>query len=85
MSYDTTANRNRRSAREWAKTPDQKTLLEDVERGAFLRKLDAAPFEVTAFEAEFIESFFANTSLNWWTLRRRETCDKMRKAYTGRL
>lgn len=85
MSYDTSRDRNRRDGKNWQSTEIQQELLDDVERGSFLRDLDRAPFEVTNFEADFVNSFLTNTHLNWWTERRRETCDKMRKQYQGRL
>jgi hypothetical protein len=84
MSYDTIKSRNRRAGKNWGvQSPSQGELLEDVARGNFLRQLDRADIEVTDFEADFIESFLSNKSLNWWTPGRRATCDKMRHTYGG--
>lgn len=57
--------------------------LEDKERFAFLKKLDAAPFEVTDWEAQFIESFLVDKRP--FTPRQREVVDDLRKQYGGRL
>jgi hypothetical protein len=84
MSYDTLKSRNRRAGKDWA-AHDQELLMEDIERGNFLRKLDFADIEITDFEARFIENFLSNKSLNWWTPGRRTTCDQMRQSYKGRL
>jgi len=62
-------------------------LAEDNERGQFLQHLDAAPVEVTEFEAKFIESYFqavlVQNQRGWWTENRRRVCDKMRQTYSG--
>ena len=76
MSYDKSIDRNRTTARRL----DQ---VEDRARESFLRLLARAEFEVTDFEAKFLNSFLAGP---WfWTESRRATCDKMRKTYGGRL
>jgi len=55
----------------------------DQERFAFLQKLDAADFDVTEWEAQFIEGFIdAPRPL---TPRQREKVDQMRTNYGGRL
>ena len=82
MSYDPSIIRNRQSARDWE-------LAEDVKRVTFLRALDRSTLGITDFEREFMNNYFedhyADWSLNWWTPRRREVCDEMRKKYGGAL
>ena len=56
---------------------------EDAGRMQFLRRLDEAPFEVTEWEAQFIESFLK--APRNFTPRQREAVDKMREHYQGRL
>jgi len=56
---------------------------EDTERLDFLKRLDAAPFEVTDWEAQFIESFL--TAPRTLTNRQREAVDELRQKYEGRL
>ena len=52
---------------------------EDLERIEFLRHLDAAPVEVTDWEAQFIESFL--TAERPLTAKQREAVDEMRSRY----
>jgi hypothetical protein len=67
--------------------------LEDLARCRFLQRLDAAPFEVTEWEAQFIEDVLARAlppkGAGFHTLvftpRQREKVDEMRKEYEGRL
>lgn len=77
--YDTIKSGNARRAREWSDVE-----MEDIARGDFLRALDKAGIQLTYFESDFLHDFFC-ARLNWWTPRRRATCDEMRKQYGGRL
>ena len=56
---------------------------EDAERRDFLKRLDAAPFEVTDWEAQFIDDHL--TSPRPFTPAQRSAIDKMRDSYEGRL
>jgi len=56
---------------------------QDERRMDFLRRLDAAPFEVTDWEAQFIESFL--TAPRPMTDKQRDCIDHMRHVYEGRL
>jgi len=56
---------------------------EDQERLAFLRRLDAAPFEVTDWEAQFIGNFLE--SPRPLTSGQRTAVDGMRESYEGRI
>lgn len=56
---------------------------EDRERVEFLRRLDGAPFEVSDWEANFIESFLR--SVRPMTGAQRAAVDAMRDQYEGRL
>jgi hypothetical protein len=86
MSYDSIKDHNRRAAKDWRTTPvDLSELLDDVERGAFLRMLGRSKIELSRFESGFLDSFFTDYQLNWWTPGRREVCDCLRKTYGGRL
>lgn len=70
------------------KPPGVKTLLNftpDREREEFLRALDAAPFDVTEWEAKFIADFLAAPSRWIWTAPRREKVDQMRQEYGHRI
>ena len=61
-------------------------INEDRARGEFLRRLDAAPFEVTDWEAQFIEGFLTYDVLpSWRTPARRAAADELRKKYGGRI
>jgi hypothetical protein len=55
--------------------------MDDNKRLAFLKRLDAAPVEVTDWEAQFIKSFI--DAPRQFTDRQRECVDKMRKHYAG--
>lgn len=66
-----------------AEAARQQQQNEDMDRANFLRRLDAAPFDVTDWEAEFIEANILNPGL--FTARQREAIDKMRQLYEGRL
>ena len=56
---------------------------EDAERIDFLKRLDHAPFEVSDWEAGFIENLITNPrSL---TPAQRTACDEMRTEYEGKL
>jgi len=85
MSYDVLKEKNRRAARDWQHMSSQQEILDDVQRGTFLRALFRSDVKVTPFEASFVESFISMNQLNWWTPGRREVCDCMRKTYGGRL
>lgn len=71
------------------RNPRPEAQLEDAERSEFLVHLDAAPFEVTDFEAQFIESHcqavVVKHQRGWWTEGRRRVCDTMRERYGGQL
>lgn len=55
----------------------------DQERIEFLRHLDAAWFEVTEWEAKFIEDFL--TRPRSMTPRQRASADELRQKYEARL
>lgn len=57
----------------------------DSRRAEFLRRLDEAGFEVTEFEAQFLESFLQARSPAWWTENRRTVVDKLMERYAARL
>ena len=57
--------------------------MEDRLRADFLRTLDAAPFEVTAWEEQFLEDFLK--SPRPFTERQREAVDGMWAKYGPRL
>jgi hypothetical protein len=64
------------------------TRAEDTERSQFILHLDAAPVDVTDWEADFIESFLRvpeAARAGWWTEHRRSACDSMRNRYSGQL
>lgn len=86
MSYERHIRSNAPDAALAAELNDSAAqLAEDTERGQFLNALDAAPVEVTDWEANFIESFLTreDTRRGWWTPARRAAADKMRKQYAG--
>lgn len=80
MSYDITSRILNARATADARAQAE---LEDRERFEFLQKLDAAPFEVTDWEAQFLESFLKSPRTP--TPRQREVIDELRKQYAGRL
>jgi hypothetical protein len=64
--------------------------FEDEVRMEFLRELDAADFEVTEWEAEFLQSIFARAAALKpkpvvFSPRQREKIQQMRQAYQHRL
>jgi hypothetical protein len=89
MSYDKTPEIHARSR------ADNRFVehMQDFERAKFLKRLDAAPFEVTDWEAEFIGSFFERILPPKgdgfrdirFTAKQRDVIDEMRKKYEGRL
>jgi hypothetical protein len=56
--------------------------ITDAERRRFLSALDAAPFEVTQWEAEFLER---NLTQRTYTVPQRAAIDRMMEQYSGRL
>jgi hypothetical protein len=54
----------------------------DKGRAAFLRRLDAAPFEVTEWEAKFVADLMGRDT---YTERQREKIDQLRETYEHRL
>lgn len=83
MSYDVLRDKNRRFDRQ-----QSQAHLEDAQRLEFLKLLDRAQFEVTEWEANFIESTLqreASGERITFTDRQRVSIDKMRKFYGGRL
>jgi hypothetical protein len=56
---------------------------EDALRQKFLERLDAAPFEVGNWEAQFIESFLE--APRPFSPGQRQAVDQMRESYEGRL
>jgi hypothetical protein len=81
MSYENDRARmvSRANAREEA--------MEDHDRLRFLRQLDAAPVEITDWEANFLESTFQRISgaegvaMVRFTLKERVVIDRMRRQY----
>jgi hypothetical protein len=59
--------------------PDPPISPADQDRIAFLTKLDNAPFEVTEWEARFIESFLTNPRP--LTPAQREAADTLKQRY----
>ena len=56
---------------------------EDAERREFMKQLDAADFEVTDWEAQFLQDHLSQPRP--FTNRQRETIDDMRKNYGARI
>lgn len=54
----------------------------DIERSDFLNQLDMAPFEVSDWEADFIER---NIRERNFTPKQRNVIDEMMEKYEGRL
>jgi len=82
MSYDISLQRHAAHSRV---DPVVQPTFEDIERGKFLKSLDAAEIEVSDFEASFIETFLKYENGFRWSEPRRMACDKMRKVYESRV
>ena len=57
---------------------------QDAERMEFLKKLDAAPFDVTDWEAGFLDSMITKEPRSF-SPKQRDSIDMMRDRYEGKL
>jgi hypothetical protein len=87
VSYDVSIDQNRRRGQAWRDAE----ALEDLKRFRFLEQLDRAQFEVTDWEATFIESQLQRavqgegfTKITF-SAKQRESIDKMMTNYGSRL
>lgn len=68
-----------------SQTPRMMSSTEDQKRLAFLQALDDAPFEVTEWEARFLDSILTGPHWTEFTDRQRAKIDQMRKSYEHRV